>query len=73
MKKSLRLLLVSIIFTMPLLATGCGPRRVYAWGPGEETYYVQWEHDTHRSHVDWDRRSDAEHNQYWKWRRHHHD
>ncbi|MGB6131976.1 MAG: hypothetical protein WBG54_09355 [Acidobacteriaceae bacterium] len=66
-----RLLLISTLM-LPLFATGCAPHReVYAWSPGEQTYYVQWEHDTHRQHVDYDRRSKADQNAYWKWRHHH--
>lgn len=68
-------LLLAAALTVPLLAsTGCVPhRQAYVWGPGEETYYVQWEGETHRNHVDWDKRSDADHNAYWKWRKHHPD
>ena len=73
MAKLRHLLLASVIFAMPLFVTGCGPNRAYVWGPGEETYYVQWEHQTHRHHEAWEQRSDREHNQYWKWRKHHHD
>jgi len=64
---------LATVLTIPIFAAGCAPHReVYAWGPGEQTYYVQWEHQTHRDHVDWERRSDAEHRDYWKWRHHHH-
>jgi len=66
--------LLASVFVLPLLSTGCASHReVRAWGPGEETYYVQWEHQTHRNHMDWDRRSDSDKNDYWKWRKHHHD
>ena len=44
--------------------------RVY--GPGEDVYYMQWEHETRRDHVDYDRRNDADHKEYWKWRDRHH-
>jgi hypothetical protein len=73
MRKMGRLLLV-LALTMPLLTTGCVPhRQAYVWGPGEQTYYVQWENETHRQHRDWNQRSQADHNAYWKWRKHHHD
>lgn len=73
MNKIARLLLASALM-VPLLGTGCAQRRVvYAWGPGEQGYYVQWEHETHRQHMDWDRRSAADQQAYWKWRHHHHD
>ena len=69
-------LLVAAVLTLPLLTTGCAEHRqvvVETWGPGETTYYVQWEHETHRDHVDWERRNDADHRAYWNWRKHHHD
>jgi hypothetical protein len=73
MKKPGRYLVVAALF-VPLLAAGCAEhRRVYAWGPGEVTYYGQWEHDTHRDHMEWEARNDADHQAYWKWRRNHHD
>jgi hypothetical protein len=43
------------------------------WGPGESTYYTRWEVETHRDHVDWERRGDDEHRAYWEWRHSHHD
>jgi hypothetical protein len=61
-----------VALSLPLLTAGCGgPRRVYVWGSGETTYYLQWEQETHRDHVEWERRSEAEHRAYWKWRRAH--
>ena len=73
MKKIARLLLASVL-VVPLLSAGCADhRQVYAWGPGETTYYATWEHDTHRDHMDWERRNDADRKAYWKWREHHHD
>jgi hypothetical protein len=57
--------------TLPLFATGCVPHR--QWGPGEETYYVQWETQTHRQHEDWNRRNREEQKEYWNWRKHHRD
>lgn len=73
MRKLSGLLLLAAL-TIPVLTTGCAPRRqVYVWQPSEETYYVQWENETHRHHRDWNDRSNADHNAYWKWRKHHHD
>jgi hypothetical protein len=72
--KALNRILIAAVFATPLLGAGCAAhRQVYVWGPGEQTYYVQWEHETHRDHVDWEQRNDADHNAYWSWRRHHHD
>jgi hypothetical protein len=65
-------LMVATVLTTSLFAAGCAPhRQVYAWGPGETTYYVQWEHETHRDHVEWEQRNDGDHGAYWKWRKHH--
>jgi hypothetical protein len=69
------LLIVSALM-FPLLGTGCAEHRqvqVDTWGPSETTYYVQWEHETHRQHVEWEQRNDADHRAYWQWRHHHHD
>ncbi len=35
---------------------------------GEVVYYNQWEHDTHRDHVDLEKRKDADKKEYWDWR-----
>jgi hypothetical protein len=66
----LRQLLLTAALTVPLLATACQQNR-YSWTPAEQPHYVQWEHETHRDHVDWNRRSDDEHKQYWDWRKSH--
>jgi hypothetical protein len=71
MRKLSRLLLATVL-TIPFFVAGCaGQRQVYVWGPGENTYYVQWEHETHRDHVEWEQRNDTDHGAYWKWRKHH--
>jgi hypothetical protein len=73
MGKLSRISIVAVL-SLPLFAAGCAEhRRVYAWGPGETTYYAQWEHETHRDHLEWERRNDSDHNAYWKWRHNHHD
>jgi hypothetical protein len=58
------------------LVVGCAEHRrvvVDTYGPGETTYYAQWEHETHRDHVEYERRQKAEQHEYWEWRHHHHD
>lgn len=72
MKKFSRLLLIPVMMA-PLLATGCADRRVVVstWGPAEQPYYVQWEHETHRQHEEWERRNRNEQREYWNWRHHH--
>ena len=71
MEKLSRLLLVAVL-TISFFATGCaGHRRVYAWGPGETTYYAQWERESHRDHVEWEQRNESDRSAYWDWRKHH--
>jgi len=66
--------------TAAVLSTGCAVHaRVYDpyyhdyhdWG-GEAGYYNQWEHDTHRDHMDFNRRSQADQKAYWEWRHQQH-
>jgi len=74
MKKCRSVLLATLVAF--IFATGCAPRRevtVGVWGPGETPYYARWEHETHREHVEWESRNDADHRSYWEWRKHHHD
>jgi hypothetical protein len=75
-----KLLLVAATVS-PLLLAGCAVHaRVYdpyyhdyhAWG-GETAYYNQWEHDTHRDHVDFNHRKDEDKKAYWDWRHSHPD
>jgi len=75
------LILVASGFAVPMLmTTGCEGRvRVYdpyygdyhVWS-GETVYYGRWEHDTHRDHMDFNRRSDADKKAYWDWRHQQH-
>ncbi len=69
------LLLAAAIIT-PVFTTGCAVHaRVYdpyyrdyhVWAT-EEPYYTQWEHDTHREHTDFNRRSADDQKAYWDWR-----
>ncbi len=74
MRKQLNQLLLAAALILPVFGVGCGEhRQVYVWGPSESTYYVQWEHETRRDHVEWERRNKAEQKEYWNWRHHHHD
>jgi hypothetical protein len=63
-----------------MLTAGCAPRVRYYdpyyhdyhyWNHDEVVYYQQWEHETHRQHVDFKNRSQAEQSEYWKWRHSH--
>ncbi|HTA80287.1 MAG TPA: hypothetical protein VK720_12130 [Terracidiphilus sp.] len=40
---------------------------------GEVVYYNQWEHDTHRDHVDFKKRNKDDQKAYWDWRHSHDD
>jgi hypothetical protein len=71
------LILFAAALIMPLLSTGCAERRDRVYDPyygdyhvwsGETVYYGRWEHDTHRDHVDFDKRNDADKKEYWDWR-----
>ena len=70
MFKNFAPLLLAAAIALPGLAGCTVHARVY--GPGEDVYYTQWEHETHRDHVDYDRRNDADQKEYWKWRDSHH-
>jgi hypothetical protein len=69
-------LLLAFLFAAPFFLSGCAVHaRVYdpyyhdyhPWG-GETVYYGQWEHDTHRDHVDFNHRNAADQKAYWDWR-----
>ena len=61
------------------LATGCRDRDRYYdaehqdYHPvsGETVPYQQWERETHRDHVDLNKRSDDDKKTYWNWRHSH--
>jgi hypothetical protein len=40
----------------------------HRWNPGEDRFYRRWETGTHRSHMDFQRRSAGEQRAYWGWR-----
>jgi len=41
------------------------------WQSVEESHYVKWEKNTHRTHKQYDLRSDDEQKEYWVWRETH--
>ncbi len=76
MFRNLALLLLAAAIALPALTTGCAVHAGYYdpyyhdyhhW-PGEEGYYVQWEQDTHRDHMDFNKRGDADKKAYYDWR-----
>ena len=73
-------ILLASVIAAPLFCAGCAARvSVYdpyyhdrhVWA-AEEPYYSQWEHDTHRDHMDFAKRSDADKKEYWDWRHNQH-
>jgi hypothetical protein len=54
-------LLLAVALASPLATIGCRSQ--------ETVYYQQWEHDTHREHVDLNKRSAEEQKEYTDWRR----
>lgn len=74
--RKLLLLLPAVI-----LAAGCAAHVRYydgyyhdyhSWNNHEVVMYGQWEHDTHRNHVNFGHRDKADQDAYWKWRHDHH-
>ncbi len=54
-------LLLAGAMLSPLAISGCRSQ--------ETVYYTQWEHDTHRQHMDLNKRSAEEQREYAEWRR----
>lgn len=80
MRQRLLSLLLCAVLVAPVFISGCATRvydvdhhDYHRWDSRERGYYVQWENETHRSHQDFDRRSDAEQREYWNWRHSHQD
>ena len=79
---NLTLLAFAAVVALSVFLSGCTVHAGYyedpyhhdrhAWS-GEVVYYNQWEHDTHRSHEDFDKRNDADKKAYWDWRHQHGD
>ncbi|MGB8028627.1 MAG: hypothetical protein WCF30_03090 [Terracidiphilus sp.] len=73
-------MLLAAAIALPVLCNGCtGSVRVYdpyyhdyhVWA-SETPYYTQWEHDTHRDHMDFNKRSKDDQKAYWDWRHNQH-
>lgn len=72
------LVLVALIVT--ILSAGCRDRGAYH-DPyyhddhpvaSEQPIYNRWEQETHRTHLDLNKRSQDEQKQYWDWRHNQH-
>jgi hypothetical protein len=72
---------LTIALAGPVFIGGCeGEVRYYdadhhdyhRWNHGEVVYYNNWEHETHREHVDFAKRNDGEKQEYFAWRHNQH-
>jgi hypothetical protein len=69
-------LMIAALFTAPVVLGGCGGNRSYdpyygdyhRWNGSENGYYLRWEGETQRSHLDFNRRSEGEQHSYYDWR-----
>ena len=70
-------LLLAAVLVSPVAMIGCAAHVRYydpyyhdyhVWDQHEVVYYSQWEHDTHRTHEDFNNRSEADKKEYWNWR-----
>ena len=73
--------LAAAALALPLAIGACATHRYYdsddrvyhRWNHDEVVFYQRWEVETHRPHVDFDRRSDDDRRAYWRWRHDHRD
>jgi hypothetical protein len=81
--KTLAPILLCAVSISPVLFTGCSARVGYrvhdpyynddhVWDSNEVAFYGRWENETHRSHVDFRKRSADEQKEYWTWRHNQH-
>jgi hypothetical protein len=69
-------LLFAGVLAFSLVATGCqsqAPAPVASQATPQDDSYTQWEHETHREHVDVEKRSADERKQYNDWHQSHPD
>lgn len=55
----------------PVFITGCKTQNTTVNEEQQPSDYSQWEHDTHREHQDYNKRSPEEQQQYRDWQRSH--
>jgi hypothetical protein len=69
-------MVLAVALVGPVFIAACeGEVRTYGvgygdydtWNHHEVVYYNNWEHETHRDHVDFAKRSDAEQKEYYSW------
>jgi hypothetical protein len=70
-------LVLAAVLVAPVALVGCSAHvRVYdpyyndyhVWDHHEVVYYQQWEVNTHRPHVEFSQRNQADQKEYWTWR-----
>jgi hypothetical protein len=72
-------LVIAALVATPVATSACAGHRVYdpyhgdyhRWNRSEDGRYRQWEGETRRSHVDFDRRPADEQRAYFDWRHSH--
>jgi hypothetical protein len=81
---SFRSILMSLILLSQLFLGACAEHNTYRaydgyyhdhhdWDDREQSYYIQWENESHRDHHDYKKRSSNDQDDYWKWRHSHED
>jgi hypothetical protein len=73
--RDLSSVLLATVLAAPILLSGCqtqAPAPATAAAPADDPY-VQWEHETHRDHLDIAKRTDDERKQYSDWHASHPD
>jgi hypothetical protein len=72
--------LIALMLSIAALApavTGCASdgliydpygREYHRWNRGDDLAYRRWEYGTHRSHMDFGRRTRGDQQAYWGWR-----
>jgi len=72
--RSLAVVLLALALGGPVFISGCAEHTRYydpyysdyhTWNHDEMVYYNNWEHDTHRDHVDFAKRNDADRKEYY--------
>ena len=80
--RTLPALLLAGALAVPVAIAGCSANvgyRTYdpyyndyhVWNHDEVVYYTNWEHETHREHRDFKKRSPEEQKEYFTWRHSH--
>ena len=83
LSRALSTLVLTAMLSVPVLIGGCSAHVGYrsydpyyndyhVWNNDEVVYYNRWEHDTHRDHRDFRKRSNDEQKEYYSWRHNQH-